>query len=95
MAGTLNATVVGILGGKDIACSSLGLAQGVTLGDAGKLLCGTVVIARSSVGELGGSWVLVVLRDFGVEIECGLSFCVQRKLVGGNRLVSVNYVVGI
>ena len=93
MTGTLRGTVAGHLGGKDLACSSLGLARGVTLGDAGTLFCGTVVIARSSVGELGGSWVLVVLRDFGVEIECGLSVCVSQKLVDGIRLVLMIYAV--
>ena len=76
MVGTLSATVVGFLGGIDLAYTSLGPTRGVSLGDAGMPLWGTVVIARSSVGELGGSWVLVVLRGFGVEIECGLSFCV-------------------
>ena len=74
MAGTFTATVVGFLGGIDLARDSMDLTQGTTLGDAGMLLWGTVVIARSSGGELGGSWVLVILRGFGVQFEGGLSF---------------------
>ena len=76
MVGTLNATVVGFLGGIDLAYTSLGPTRGVSLGDAGMPLWGTVVIARSSVGELGGSWVLVFLRGFEVDIASALSFCV-------------------
>ena len=71
MTGTLRGTVVGFLGGKDFACNSLGITRGFTLGDAGTLLCGTVVIARSSVGELGGSCVLLVFRGLELKLNTG------------------------